>query len=90
MKINIQSICLEDDNNNFFMFNPLFEEEVVNNLDISDSLSDEPETISSGGASYSSGYGSNTTTSGKVILFGKSYFTWIFIIICILYINLIA
>jgi len=39
-------------------FNPLFEEEVLDNLDISDSMSDEPETISSGGTS--SGYGSNT------------------------------
>ena len=66
MKINIQSICFKDDNNIFPRFNPLFEEEVVNNLDISDSLSDEPETISSGGASCSSGYGSNTTTMGKL------------------------
>lgn len=47
-------------------FNPLFEEEVVTNLDISDSMSDEPETISSGGASCSSGYGSNPTTMGPL------------------------
>ena len=36
---------------------------MLDNLDISDSMSDEPETISSGGTS--SGYGSNT---------GKQYF----------------
>jgi len=47
-------------------FNPLFEEEVVTNLDISDSMSDEPETISSGGASCSSGYGSNPATMGPL------------------------
>ena len=53
----------------YFRFNPLFEEEVVTNLDISDSMSDEPETISSGGASCSSGYGSNPTTMGRLHIF---------------------
>lgn len=45
-------------------FNPLYEEEVINSLDISDSMSDEQETVSSGGNS-SSGYGSNHKNTGS-------------------------
>ena len=41
---------------------------MLDNLDISDSMSDEPETISSGGTS--SGYGSNT---GLLSLFRENF-----------------